>query len=171
MLTKSDSIWRFNIIDTGLMVLVMLCLLGYFTARSGHAGVNNVIESSHNVAIDVYISGMKTLDTNIFKIGDKAAITIRNQPVEPPMTIIGVKSNPKEATFLSLDGKKAIALPDPANSVAHDFYITLADQAEQTRDGYVIRGNKIKIGNQVELEGFKYRIQGIVVDIKSLSAH
>ena len=62
-----------------------------------------------------------------------------------------------------------MALPDPANSIAHDFYVTLTDEADQTKDGYVIRGNKIKIGNSVELEGFNYRIQGVVVDIKPIS--
>lgn len=168
-MTKSDSILRLNVIDSGIVVLIMLCLIGYFTARCGHAGVNNIIEGNHKVAIEVYFSGVKTEDTNIFKIGEKAAITIRNQPVEPPMTIIAAKSNPKEASFLSLDGKKAIALPDPANNIAHDFYVTLTDDADQTKDGYVIRGNKIKIGNQIELEGFKYRIQGVVVDIKAIS--
>jgi hypothetical protein len=39
------------------------------------------------------------------------------------------------------------------------------DEADATDDGYVIRGNKIKLGNQIELEAFKYRVQGVVVDI------
>lgn len=168
-MTKPSSILSFNPIDSGIVILAVLSLLGYFTARCGHAGVNQVIEGSHKVAIEVYISGLKTHDTAIFKVGDKSAITIRNQPVEPPLTIVEVKSNPKEASFLSLDGKKAIAFADPANAIAHDFYITLTDVAEQTKDGYVIRGNKIKIGNQVELEGFKYRTQGVVIDIKAIS--
>ena len=168
-MTKSNSVFRFNIVDSSIIVLSLFCLLGYLTARSGHAGVNKIIEGSPKVAIEVYISGMKTKDINIFKVGDKSALTIRNQPVDPPLIITAVKSNPKEATFLSLDGKKAIALPDPANLIAHDFYVTIAGDAEETKDGYVIRGNKIKIGNQVELEGRKYRIQGMVVDIQSAS--
>ncbi|MBK7836875.1 MAG: DUF4330 family protein [Candidatus Obscuribacter sp.] len=43
--------------------------------------------------------------------------------------------------------------------------MTVQDESEQTDDGYVIRGNKIKVGNQIELESFKYRVQGVVVDI------
>ncbi len=168
-LLKTSSRLKFNPIDSGIVVLAILSLLGYFSARSGHAGVNKVIEGSHKVAIEVYISGLKTRDIGIFKVGDKSAITIRNQPVEPPLTIVEVKSNPKEVSFLSADHKKAIALADPANAIANDFYITLIDDAEQTKDGYVIRGNKIKIGNQVELEGFKYRTQGVVIDIKAYS--
>jgi hypothetical protein len=161
-----QPIRAFNGIDWAVAVVCILCTLGFFTARSGHAGVNKVIEGTHKVAIEVYITGLKTRDVDIFKVGEKSSITIRNQPVEPPMTITAVKCLPKEATFLSLDGKKAIAMPDPANPIAHDFYVTLIDEADQTKDGYVIRGNKIKLGNQVELEGFKYRVQGVVVEIK-----
>ena len=159
---------RLNIIDTSAIVLVLLCVIGFLTARSGHAGVNKVIEASHKIAIEVYISGLKTRDADLFKVGEKSAITIRNQPVEPPMTIIAAKSQPKEVSFLLPDGKKAIALADPANAIARDFYVTLTDEADQTKDGYVIRGNKIKLGNQVELEGFKYRVQGVVIEIKPI---
>jgi hypothetical protein len=167
---KTSVLSSLNLIDWGILSLIVLCTLGFITARSGHAGVNKVIEGSHKIAIEVYISGLKTRDTELFKVGEKTAITIRNQPVEPPMTIIAAKSLAKETSFLSIDGKKAIALPDPANSIAHDFYVTVTDEADQTKDGYVIRGNKIKLGNQVELEGFKYRVQGVVIEIKPVTA-
>lgn len=157
-----------SLIDRSILALITLSLLGFVTARSGHAGVNKVIEGSNKIAIEVYITGLKTRDTELFKVGEKSAITIRNQPVEPPMTIVAVKCLPKETSFLAPDGKKAIAFPDPANPIAHDFYVTVTDDAERTKDGYVIRGNKIKLGNQVELEGFKYRVQGVVVEIKPL---
>ncbi len=116
----------------------------------------------------MYISGLKTQDLSIFKVGDRAAITIRNQPVQPPMTISKVEHNPKQAAFLSPDGKKVLSFADPANPLSHDFLVTVVDEAECTKDGYVIRGNKIKLGNPIELEGFKYRVQGIVVDIKPI---
>ena len=105
-MSKSNSFSRFNIVDSSIITIALFCLLGYLTARTGHAGVNKIIEGSPKVAIEVYISGMKTRDINIFKVGDKSAITIRNQPIDPPLIITAVKSNPKEATFLSRDGKK-----------------------------------------------------------------
>lgn len=168
-MAKSHFSFRLNFIDSSILLIAIFSLLGYITARSGHAGVNKVIESAPKIAIEVYISGMKTKDTSLFKVGEKSAITIRNQPVDPPLTITTVKTNPKEVAFLSPDGKKAISLPDPANAIAHDFYVTVSGDAEETKDGYVIRGNKIKIGNLVELEGYKYRIQGMVVDIKPVT--
>ena len=109
---------------------------------------------------------MKTLDPEIFKKGEKAAITIRNRPVHPPMTISKVKHWPHKASFLKPDASGVVAFADPATPYAHDFLVTLLDEADATRDGFVIRGNKIKIGNLVELEGFKYRAQGVVVDIE-----
>ena len=35
------------------------------------------------------------------------------------------------------------------------------------QDGFVIGGQKIKVGNQIELESFKYRVQGVVADLNA----
>ncbi|MDQ5937410.1 MAG: hypothetical protein QG574_4769 [Cyanobacteriota bacterium erpe_2018_sw_21hr_WHONDRS-SW48-000092_B_bin.40] len=163
--SKISSKRRLNILDYGLVVVTLLSAAGFGLAKAGHAGVNQVIKGTHKVNIEVFITGLKTKDINLFKVGDKSSITIRNQPVQPPMTIVKVDHQPKQVAFLSPDGKKAMAFPDPANSIAHDFYVTVQDEADATDDGYVIRGNKIKLGNQIELEAFKYRVQGVVVDI------
>lgn len=149
-----------------IIAVLIISVLGFGLARAGYAGVDKVIQSTNKVSIDVYIIGLKTLDTKLFKVGEKSAVTIRNQPVHPPMTITKVEHTPRQVAFLSPDGKKAIAFPDPANAIAHDFLVTVTDEAERTQDGYVIRGNKIKIGNQIELESFKYRVQGVVVDLR-----
>lgn len=156
---------RLNKLDLAVGLIICLCALGFLTARAGHAGVDSIIEGNGKVAIDVFFAGLKTEDLDIFKVGDKAAITIRNQPIQPPMTISKVQHNPKQTAFLSNDGKKVLTFADPTNPLANDYLITVIDDAEITKDGYVVRGNKIKVGNQVELEGFKYRFQGMVVDI------
>lgn len=163
--SKISSKRRLNILDCGLIVVTLLSAVGFGLAKAGHAGVDQVIQGTHKVNIEVFITGLKTKDINLFKVGDKSSITIRNQPVQPPMTIVKVVHQQKQVAFLSPDGKKAMAFPDPANSIAHDFYVTVQDEADATDDGYVIRGNKIKLGNQIELEAFKYRVQGVVVDI------
>lgn len=154
-----------NIFDSFLLVVAALSLIGFGLARAGHAGVNQEIKGSPTVQIEIFITGLKTRDVNLFKVGDTTSITIRNQPVKPPMKIVKVEHQPKQVSFLSTDGKKAVAFPDPANTMAHDFNVTVQDIADETADGYVIRGNKIKLGNQIELESFKYRVQGVVVDI------
>ena len=155
-----------NILDCSILVMCALAVIGFGLAKAGHAGVDKVIQGTPKVLIDVFVTGLKTKDLDLFKVGEPSSITIRNVPVTPPMTVTAVQHWPKSVAFLSPDGKKAVAFPDPANPIAHDYLVTVSDTAEQTKDGYVIRGNKIKIGNQIELEGFKYRVQGVVVDIK-----
>jgi hypothetical protein len=160
-----------NAFDAAILVVALLAMVGFGLARAGHAGVNKVIEGQPNVAIDVFITGLKTKDTELFKINDKSNITIRNVPVQPAMTITKVQHWPKQVSFLTPDGKKVVAFPDPSNPIAHDFLVTVvAEKAEQTPDGFVFRGNKIKVGNQIELESFKYRVQGVVADIKAVSS-
>ena len=156
---------RLNLFDYSLAVVALLSLLGFGLAKAGHAGVNQEIKGTPNVNIEVFITGLKTKDLNLFKVGDTTAITIRNVPVQPPMKVVKVEHQQKQVAFLSPDGKKALAFPDPANAIAHDFLVTVQDKADETTDGFVIRGNKIKLGNQIELESFKYRVQGVVVDI------
>ncbi len=163
--TDKGRFGRLNALDFCLLVVILLSVVGFGLARAGYAGVDKIIQGQARVAIDVYLVGLKTQDPELFKVGEKSALTIRNQPVYPPMTIVNVKHWPKQASFLSPDGKKAIAFADPSQPLAHDFVVTVSDDAEVTPDGYVIRGNKVKVGNQIELESFKYRVQGVVVDI------
>jgi hypothetical protein len=144
---------------------MVLALLGFGMAKAGHAGVNQVIKGQGKVNIQIYFVGLKTADLNLFKVGEKSSFTIRNQPVYPPMTIVKAERWPRQIAFMSPDCKKALAFPDPTQPLAHDFVVTIQADADITNDGYVISGNKIKIGNQVELESFKYRVQGVVVDI------
>jgi hypothetical protein len=159
---------KINLLDFSVLVLTFLCFVGFGLARAGKAGVDKVIEGVSPIAIDVFITGLKTRDLGLFKEGGKASITVRNVPLQPPMTITKVVHTPKQVSFLSTDGKKVLAFPDPANPIAHDFLVTVTDTAERTADGYVVHGQKIKVGNPIELEGFKYRAQGVVVDIHQL---
>ncbi len=160
---------KINLIDLIIILTVFLSAFGFYLARHSCAGVDKVITGRPNVRMDVLIVGLKTLDTNIFKVGEKTNLTIRNQPVEPALTIAQVKIWPRQVTFLAKDGKSPIAVDDVANAYAHDFLVSLDDLAEKTKDGYVISGNKLKIGNQVELESFKYRVQGVVVNISEIN--
>lgn len=157
---------KLNPLDSAVIVIILLAGIGFGMAKAGHAGVDKVVQGVQKVWIDVSITGQKTKDVDIFKPGEPCSITIRNNPVQPPMKIVRSLHTPKQVAFLSPDGKKAVAFPDPANPIATDFLVTLQDEAERTADGFVIRGNKIKLGNQVELEGFKYRVTGVVADIR-----
>jgi hypothetical protein len=156
----------FNIIDFACLLVILISILGFSMAKAQHAGVNNIIKGMSKIDITIYLAGVKTIDTNLFAVDQPSSLTIRNQPVYPPMTIVAIKHWPKQISFLANDGKKAISLDDPAQPLVHDFLVTVRDDAEITADGYVVRGNKLKVANQVELESFKYRIPGVVVNIE-----
>lgn len=161
---------RLNLFDRVCLLVLSLCLTGFLLAKAGHAGVDQAILGPARVNIVVYLSGMKTRNPEVFKKGEKTSLTIRNQPVEPPMEITKVKWVHKQNSYVIPGEKgsyKIIAADDPSQPLAYDYEVTITDQAERTRDGYVIRGQKIKIGNLVELESFSYRVQGVVVDINA----
>lgn len=163
------TIARLNPFDSACLILAILCIGSFFLAKAGHAGVDQAILGPARVNIVVYLAGMKTKNPDVFKKGERTALTIRNQPVEPPMEITAVKYTRKQASFAVASGNsfKVIAADDPSQPLAYDYEITISDQAERTKDGYVVRGQKIKVGNQVELESFNYRVQGVVVEISS----
>lgn len=158
---------RFNPLDFMLLLMILLSASGFALAQTGHAGVDKVIESKGKVSIIVYLAGLKTKDPEMFKKGEETSLTIRNQPVEGALTIENVKHTPKQTTFLMPDGKSVKAFDDPSQPLAHDFEITISSaDTLSTKDGFVVRGQKIKVGNQIELENRNYRVQGVVVDIR-----
>ncbi len=156
---------RFNLLDLAVLLMLMFASGGFLLAKADHTGVNKMITGKGKVSIVVYLSGFKTRNPEIFKTGAKTSLTIRNQPVDGTLTIEDVKHSPKQTAFLMPDGKVK-AFDDPSQPLAHDYEITITDDNTlRTEDGYVIRGQKIKVGNLIELESFAYRVQGVVVDI------
>ena len=112
---------------------------------------------------DIFSKENGETKNDFFKIGEKSAITIRNRPYTQ-LTIIKSESHPKLATLPNLGGSYK-TIVDPTKTNLKDYIVTLTDAALKTKDGYVVGGNKIKIGNQVELEGFNYRLGGKIIDV------
>jgi hypothetical protein len=158
--------FKANLLDAAVMLLVVVSLAGFFLAHAGYAGVNQVLKGQTTVSLDLFLPNVRTTDQSLFKTGDKTALTVRNQPVYPPFTITAVKRTPRLIAFPSTGGKSLTSFTDPAQPYANDYLVTVSDQAEITNDGYVIHGNKIKVGNQIDIEGFKYRVSGTVLDIR-----
>lgn len=156
---------RLNLLDFALLVILLVSGTTYVLAQKGYAGVDKVITGRPKINMQVFLSGFKTTNPDIFKVNDTCFLTIRNNPVDQPMTIVNVIHTPKQISFLAPDGKKAVAFPDPSQPLAHDYVITVSDEAERTKDGYVLKGNKIKIGSTIEMESFSYRVQGVLVGI------
>jgi hypothetical protein len=125
-----------------------------------------MVMGESDIAVTVQIPNLKTLDKKLFEPGKKTAITIRNQP-RGEVTIHTVESNPTQITLMG-SGGNAQTVPDLAQKNGYDYLITLHDHAKVTKEGYVAEGVKVKVGLPIELEGFKYRVYGKIVNVEAI---
>lgn len=170
MIKDGKLFGKINIIDFIAGLLVLLAIAGLILVKSGIFKTSaNMIKKEAMIQFDVVIRGLKLSKyEQIFKPGEKTFITIRNVPytsleivkanMTPWQTVIPDPKNPS----------KAIAVNDPAETSTYNFLVTLKDKALLTSDGPVIGGNKIKTGLSVTLEGYKYRLNGAVSDVRVL---
>ena len=167
MIAVSSKKTKLNVLDLLLIITVLFSISGFILAKAEKTGLNKVIEGQENIAIEVLLPDVYLQEiTDLFKIGEKSAITIRNRPYTK-LNIIKTDSRPKQLVIPSLSGSYK-TINDPTRTNVKDYFVTLNDSALKTNDDYVIGGNKIKIGNQVELEGFNYRLNGKVINVYPL---
>lgn len=160
-----------NLLDCLLLLTVAFSTTGFILARAEKIPLNQIIKGKEEIAIELLIPDVfSTSDSSkevFFKSGDKTAITIRNRPYTK-LSIIKSESKPKMTVIPSTNGTFK-TIEDPTKVNFKDYFVTISDTALKTDDGYVIGGNKIKIGNQIELEGFNYRLNGKVINIYPLN--
>lgn len=161
---KKNSQIKINILDVLLLATVAFSISGFILAKAEKTQLNNKIEGKEKISIEVLIPDVYSKDNELFKINDFAALTIRNRPYTK-LKIIKTESKPKQLVIPVLNSTSYKTIPDPTRPDTKDYLVTLSDTALKTNDGYVIGGNKIKIGNQVELEGFSYRLNGKVINL------
>jgi hypothetical protein len=158
---------RFNILDSVFAGAVTLGLLGIFLVQSGtHVTSGQMVEGESDIAVTVQIPNLKTLDSKLFEPGKMTAITIRNQP-RGEVKIESVDMHPVRMTLANAAGKPLL-VDDLSQANGYDYLITLRDHAKVTKEGYVAEGVKVKIGLPIELEGFKYRVYGKIVDVEAV---
>lgn len=154
---------RVNLIDLLVLAMLVLAILGVGLARAGKAGLNQQLKGEVTAEMDLLFRGAVS-NPSIFKVGDKAFITIRNQPYAG-LTIRAVKWTPRSIAVPAGDGTVK-AVPDPADPFGKDIVVTLRERAQVTDDALVMGGNKIKVGVPIDLEGFKYRLRGAIIDVR-----
>jgi hypothetical protein len=162
---------RFNPIDTGLVITALLVALGLTASQSGwHKTSGQVVKGETDIQYRVIIRNLKTLRPDMIQAGKTLSITIRNQP-RGDVHILDVKQTPKRTLLPTPgSGQGYKVIEDPVDAYGHDYLLTLTDHALVTEDGYVTEGIKVKIGLPIEVEGFDYRVNGSIVDVKATSA-
>jgi hypothetical protein len=157
---------RINVIDFIFSSAVVLGVAGVFLVQSGtHVTSGQVVEGESDIVMTIQVPRFTTMDADLFKPGEKTAITVRNQP-RGDVLIENVYKSPSRVTMLGSNGK-AQAIDDLALGNTYDFTIRLKDHAKITQDGYVTEGVKVKVGLPIELEGFKYRVYGKIVNVEA----
>lgn len=167
ILDKSGKLFgRINIIDFIVGASIMLGVIGVFLVQSGtYVTSGSEVQGESDIWIVVQVPMLRTLDKALFVPGDKTSITIRNQP-RGEVLIQKVDSAPAKITLLSGAGEPT-SYTDPSQPNSFDYTIWLKDHAKKAKDGFVSEGVKVKVGLPIELEGFKYRVYGKIVNVEA----
>ncbi len=170
MIKNGKILGKFNLVDVVIVGVVAVLVLGVLLVK---ANVFNPISkvSKGEKALEFEITTRAyevTAQEELFKVGEKTFITIRNVPYTE-LEIVNVKKENMKEMFFNEDRPE---VPYLMNNVAYphrfQYVVTLKDNAHITNDGAVIGGNKIKIGLPVDLEGFHYRLGGTVSNVKTI---
>jgi hypothetical protein len=153
-----------NLVDALIGVVIVISVLGVIAVQSKWMRTSGqMILGETELDYTVLIRNLKTLKRDLFVPGKNLSITIRNQP-RGEVTIMAVEATPKKIVLPDNKGG-AVVLDDPADEYGFDYKVHLRDHALIGKDGYVTEGIKVKIGLPIEVEGFDYRVNGVIVSV------
>ncbi|MCS6814536.1 MAG: DUF4330 domain-containing protein [Cyanobacteria bacterium] len=161
---------KISILDIGAALVILMVIIGIFFFPGTSGSIAQVGAKAKTVEVDVIVRGISSSNPSGFIKdieGSKTVnIVVRNQPAGK-MTIKAVKVLPRTVAVPQPDGK-VVALPDPRPEAEYlsDLLFTLTGSAQVTDGGTVIGTAKLKIANQVELEGTTYNVTGGIVDVR-----
>ncbi len=159
---------KFNLIDAAVVAVILLLIIGLLVVKRGiFAPVSKISSGVKPVEFVVITRAYDiTAQKELFNAGEKTFITIRNVPYTE-LEIVDVKKEHSKEMFFDYDRPGTPYLIDNvAYPHRYQYIVTVKDMAQITNDGPVIGGNKIKIGLPVDLEGFNYRLSGMVSDVR-----
>ncbi len=168
MIKKFKLFGIFNIVDLIIISILLIAVIALFLISSNKFSPSpNVEQQRKNVEIDVVLRGKKiSRKGEIFKAGDKTFITIRNVPYTKLDIIKSIRTAEKMAIPDPKNPYRTIAVENPVRIYTYNYLVTVRDKAVITSDGPVVGGNKIKIGLPIILEGYDYRLSGVVSDVR-----
>ncbi len=155
---------RWNVLDAFGVSFAVLLMLGVMLVQSGlYRTSGQMIKGETDLEYTVYLRNVKTSQPDLIKEGNKIALSIRNQP-RGDVSVVSVRVAPrKKIAPNALGGFQLI--DDPEDPNGFDVWVRLKDHAQITGDGYVANGIKIKVGLPIEVEGFDFRLPGVIFDI------
>lgn len=157
---------RINLLDLAVVFVLALAVLAFGLARAGRTGISAKVKGQTVVEVDCFIRGSILQPESLLKSGEKTFVTLRNVAYSA-VAIKAVQFNRRMFTIPARDGISAIAVPDPSEPFSKDILVTLRESASITDDGVVFGDSKIKVGTPIEIEGFKYRLKGSIIDVRT----
>ncbi len=168
MIKDGKIFGKYNVVDFTIFVVILVIIIGVLVVKAGvHRPVSKVTKGTKPVEITITTRAYDiTAKEEIMEAGDTTFITIRNVPYTK-LEIKKVKKEHVQEMFFNYDRPE---VPYLINNVAfpnrYQYIVVLEDKAQITSDGAVVGGNKIKIGLPVDIEGFNYRLSGMVSNVK-----
>lgn len=158
---------KLNLLDAAIAAAIVVGGLGLVAVKTGHTAMSAVVQAEGPAEIDLLIRA-SLKDLGAFRAGDKAFVTIRNQPYDK-VEIVKVDAHRAPIAVPINDGRDFRVTTDPSSPFASEVVLTLRDKGQRTEDGIVWGGQKLKIGVPIDVEGFKYRLRGSVLDVRMVS--
>ncbi|PIQ27998.1 hypothetical protein COW36_03350 [bacterium (Candidatus Blackallbacteria) CG17_big_fil_post_rev_8_21_14_2_50_48_46] len=162
--TQGKLFGRINIIDFSFAIILVAMLAGIGWVAKGNSPLNKIVLAKGTAEVTVAIRGARVLDPSIFKVGEKAFLTIRNQRYAP-VEVIKADIRDRQIPFLD-SHDKVMMITDPTAKEIKDLDLVFKDKAEVTAEGIVMGGYHLKVGNTVELDAFGYRLNGSIMLVK-----
>ena len=161
---------KLSILDVGAALVILLVVVGIFFFPGTSGSIAQVGAPTKPVEVNVLVRGLNVgnpqeLFQQGLKAGGKSNIIIRNQP-HGEIEIKSVRQLPRTTLVPQPDGSVK-ELPDSrTDQFAMDMLLTLGGKAQITDTGPVVGNSKLKIGDQIELEGFNYDFKASVIGIR-----
>ena len=170
--SKGRLFGKVSILDIGAAFVIALTIAGIFLVPGDSGSVAQIGATLKPVEVDLMVRGLTVSDPDglVQAIEDegKTEIIIRNQPFGQ-VNVKAIQRLPRTVATPQPDGTlKPIPDPRPEMDFTIDMVITLEGQAQVNNDAVVFGNNKMKIGNQVAIEGLTYRFNTTTVGVRIL---
>lgn len=161
---------RFNVIDTVMALGVVLAVGALLLVQSGaHQTSSAMIEGDAVIEYTVHLSHVDALHPEQwFKAREPVDLTVRNQP-RGHVDVVAYTFTPRRA-IIPVSAGKFVLVDDPNAPNTVEMYVTLRDNVQATKDGYVGNGVKLKQGSHVVLENDLTRLDGVISDVRDVTA-
>ncbi|MGB3638824.1 MAG: DUF4330 domain-containing protein [Rivularia sp. (in: cyanobacteria)] len=168
--SKGRLFGKFNILDIGALLVILLVIGGIFLFPGTTGSVAQVGVTTKPIEVDLIVRGLKVRDIDRlseqgFNKEGKTNVIIRNQPYGQ-IPIKSIEILPRKIIVTQPDGSIKLMEDPRENIFSTDMLLTLAGKATITDSGPVLGNSKVKIGMPFELEGFNYNFNASVIDVR-----